>query len=370
MDTRTLTYPKGLEVFRGGWRWRRMVKGQTQTRTLTANSEQEAIEQAVLLNARLKTGTLPMGRSERVPLVRFMREFLVGKAVSEGTRRRYRACIDTFEYWLADHGHKDIAVGNATYTLLSRFFTARATRLIIPNQTRRWTRRLPERGAAKATLNFEKTFLKSIFAEAIRRGLLEKNPLDGIKAPKPRLSEWAEKHHPLKPDEARRFLRAAYDLRKDFGDAATLAIYTGMRAGELRNLEWPDIDFERRLIKVYPKDGWRPKGRSGMVPMCRKVFDVVMSRNKTDKYVLSGDTPVSKGLWLRLTKQAARKAGLTPQLRWHDLRHSCATMLRAAGVNLETIMLILRHHDIRMTMIYAAPSYEELLKAVGRIGGT
>jgi hypothetical protein len=82
MDAKTVSYPRGLESFRGGWRWRRTVKKETCTRTLKVESEQEAVEQAILLNARLKAGTLPMGQSERVPLARFMREFLAGKATT------------------------------------------------------------------------------------------------------------------------------------------------------------------------------------------------------------------------------------------------------------------------------------------------
>jgi integrase len=370
-------HPRGLESYRGRWRWRRILRGEETTVYLKAESEAEAVEQAIVLNVQRRNGTLPQAvpRQRVCQFVKFMRDWLEHRPVSCGTRRRYRAMIETVEYWLNERGRADISIGSVNYNLMADYFRDRSTRLIIPNEERDFTRKFPEQGASKATLNCERAFLRSIFLEAMRRGYLEKNPLNGISCPHPRLQEWAVKHHPLKADEAERFLKAAYALSRDFGDVATVAVYTGMRSGELRALEWSAVDFETRLIKVFPKMGWKPKGTAGMVPMCQRVVEVLQSRSRDSEYVFaqerqrgSGLRVVNKGEWLALTKKAAVAAGLTPQLRFHDLRHSCATMLRAAGVNLETIQLILRHHDLRMTMLYAAPSYEELLSAVERIG--
>jgi integrase len=67
---------------------------------------------------------------------------------------------------------------------------------------------------------------------------------------------------------------------------------------------------------------------------------------------------------LEKLKLIQAKAGITGHLRVHDLRHTCGATLRKKGVPLETIMGILRHADIRETLIYAPYHIEEGKKAI------
>jgi hypothetical protein len=125
-----------------------------------------------------------------------MRDWLEHRPVSFGTRRRYRAMIDTVKYWLNERGRADISIGSVNYNLMADHFRTRATRLIISHAERAFLRKLLESGASKATLNCERSFLRSIFLEAVRRGYLDKNPLNGISCPAPRLQEWAINRRP------------------------------------------------------------------------------------------------------------------------------------------------------------------------------
>ena len=67
---------------------------------------------------------------------------------------------------------------------------------------------------------------------------------------------------------------------------------------------------------------------------------------------------------LDMLKRAQKIAGIPGRLRIHDLRHTCAATLRRKGAPLETIMGIMRHADIRETLIYAPYSVEEGRRAI------
>ena len=74
---------------------------------------------------------------------------------------------------------------------------------------------------------------------------------------------------------------------------------------------------------------------------------------------------------LALLKKAQARAGIPGRLRIHDLRHTLGRRLRKdLGVPLETIMGILRHADIRETLIYAPYSLDEGRAAMGKLDGT
>jgi integrase len=66
---------------------------------------------------------------------------------------------------------------------------------------------------------------------------------------------------------------------------------------------------------------------------------------------------------LKLTQRAAKLAGIK-RIRFHDLRHTYGTLLREKGVPLEVIMQLMRHADIRETMLYAKPDHKAAQNAV------
>jgi integrase len=111
----------------------------------------------------------------------------------------------------------------------------------------------------------------------------------------------------------------------------TLAVGTGMRLDELLHLKWADIDLERRLIAVHRgRHGTTKSGKARYIP----ILDVLMpflrplslNRNGAD-LVFPGENgkPRSKPGVRFPFKQAAQRAGLPEQLRFHDLRHTFAS---------------------------------------------
>lgn len=66
-----------------------------------------------------------------------------------------------------------------------------------------------------------------------------------------------------------------------------MLLFTGMRIGELVNLEWEDIDFERRRIIVRPKEFWKPKGmEERMIPMHPAIFQSLANKTRISSWAL------------------------------------------------------------------------------------
>ncbi len=131
--------------------------------------------------------------------------------------------------------------------------------------------------------------LRHLFNMAIRWGYLEKNPCDGIKA----LPENNRRLRFLNEEEVSKLLEACKEFDRGYlSDVVTLAIYTGMRRGEILNLEWKDIDFERDLICVRD-----PKNRQARyVPMTPTVRKTLLQRREKapegSEFVFLNQAPV------------------------------------------------------------------------------
>lgn len=151
-----------------------------------------------------------------------------------------------------------------------------------------------------------------------------------------------------------------------FKDAADIKKF-GMRLkirepGELLALRASDVDLANRRIVTTRTLRWKPKGTNGVVPMCDIVHDLLkgMKETSTGNFVFSHFDGGSCRLHLLdMLKKVQVMAGIRGNLRVHDLRHTLAVRLRQAGVRLETIMGVMRHADIRETLIYAPYSLTE-----------
>ena len=116
---------------------------------------------------------------------------------------------------------------------------------------------------------------------------------------------------------------------------------------------------------------WKPKGTNGVVPMCSAVRSLLagLAERRSGNFVFAHrDGGSCRVDLLELLKAAQKMAGIGGNLRIHNLRHTLAIRLRRdKGVALEAIMGILRHADIRETLIYAPYSLEEGRAAISRL---
>ncbi len=130
----------------------------------------------------------------------------------------------------------------------------------------------------------------------------------------------------------------------------------------LLGLRVEEVDLAKRDITTQRRYAWKPKGTQGVVPMCAIIYEMLkgMKEASTGNYVFSHfDGGRCRMRLLEMLKKVQIMAGIRGNLRIHDMRHTLAVRLRQAGVRLETIMGVMRHADIRETMIYAPYSLNE-----------
>jgi integrase len=167
----------------------------------------------------------------------------------------------------------------------------------------------------------------------------------------------------LTPEQLKGLLDAiAKDTHPHAGAMMKLALFAGMRRGELFKLKWPDVDFQRAFITLKdPKGG--PDQRIPLNDGAREVLDAIP---RTDsEFVFPGRDGKQRVEIHKATAAIRSAAGLPKTFRpLHGLRHVFASMLASSGkVDLYQLQKLLTHKDPRMTQRYAHLTDESLKKA-------
>lgn len=157
------------------------------------------------------------------------------------------------------------------------------------------------------------------------------------------------------------------DSNTQVANLMKLALFTGMRRGELLNLRWKDIDFDRGFITLKDTKG----GKDQAIPMNDTARDVLNFHPKGDGvYVFPGSSGGKRATVDVAVNKIKKAAGLPKDFRpLHGLRHSYASMLASSGkVDIYTLQRLLTHKDPRMTQRYAFLRDEALKRASGLAG--
>ncbi len=149
---------------------------------------------------------------------------------------------------------------------------------------------------------------------------------------------------------------------------------TGMRKAELENLEWSDVDFKRRKIKIQRKDFWTPKTGEREIPINQGTYDLLAKLMKENDTGLESDfvfphrdgSRIKDKLREQLIK-IAPKAKIEGLTKLHSLRHTYASHLVMNGVDLPTVQKLMGHSDIQTTMIYSHLAPDHLADAVEKL---
>lgn len=316
-------------------------------------------------------------------------------AAQEAKEKTFGAYLENnYLPWVSQRqrGHKETA---RLLTGEFSFLADQPLHEISPGALARWQTQMLAKGLAPATVNRRLAVLKAALQHAVSVELLDFNPLARMKpqkldrAPKPRF---------LSPEEEGR-LREALQHRQDLHrqerdryiewqrargipplppitefytdhmmPIVLLAMNTGLRRNELFQLEWKDVDLERRQITVQ---GAKAKSRqTRAVPLNQEATSVLKQwKSQCDaRYSLVFPSPATgkafdnvNTAWEKLRKDAAVK-----EFRFHDLRHHFASSLVMRSVDLNTVRDLLGHAEITTTLRYAhlAPEHRAVAVAL------
>lgn len=211
------------------------------------------------------------------------------------------------------------------------------------------------KGAGERTVDMRVGALRTMLAWAVQQGHLRANPLAGwdalAKRAQPRRQRGA-----LTEFEMAALLRAS---PPELADVWRFVLGTGLRTGELTAMEWEDVDWQAPAVRVRAETSKSRRERS--VPL-RDDLVAVLRRQRQRQAGAGYETrllfPNGAGRpWGNLSrrlKPCLAAAGLAQSIDVHTLRHTFASHLVAAGVDVATLQTLLGHSSAMVTLnVYA-----------------
>jgi integrase len=244
-------------------------------------------------------------------------------------------------------------------------------RALTPTHVRGLYRNKTDAGFSPRTVQYVHVTLHKALKQAVNDGLVPRNVTEAVKPPQLR----REEIKPLTSKQAKMFLKA---VRGDQLEALyVLAITAGLRQGELLGLRWEDLDIERGTLQICrtlsgSKQGNPifsvPKTAKGKrsVKLTEKALEALKRHREVqlkEMQCLAGlwqehglvfttqkGTPINRqNLVTRSFKPFLDRAGL-PKIRFHDLRHTCATLMLCGGIHPKVVQELLGHASVTVTL--------------------
>ena len=237
-------------------------------------------------------------------------------------------------------------------------------------------------GTSKAVIGIIHSVLHLAFEQAMKWGLIGRNPVDAVIKPKRKSKEIKT----LDENQTRALLSTVVNTR--YQALFWMAITTGLRKGELLGLKWSDLDWRKKQIQVQrqiqriQKEGLvfcELKSKSGkrivvlsdeMINKLQQHLDLQdMGKSFAGDQWQENDlifpsnngTPMDGHHILDKFKKLLKQAEL-PDMRFHDLRHTAATLMLKQGVHPKIVQERLGHSNITMTLntySHVLPSMQE-----------
>jgi integrase len=194
------------------------------------------------------------------------------------------------------------------------------------------------------TINRKLAFLKHLLSKAVEWGKVNENPLKKVRLYR---EDHARTRFLTDEEEANLLACCGPPLKP----LVVTALNTGFRASELLSLTWQDVDFRRGLASV--RAGYAMNGEARSIPM-NDTLTMLMKSGKL--HAAEGDQVFCNRhsqpyrSFRTAFERAVRQAGIQ-DFTFHDLRHTFASRLVMAGVDLPTVKELLGHKDITMTTL-------------------
>jgi len=279
----------------------------------------------------------------------------------EKREEQERTFAELMDRYLKEHAVKQMSkrsFNGYTKNLLP-FFKGYTLAQITPKRIVAYKAKRYADGVAPATINRELACMKKAFNLAIREWeWCRENPVARVSMEKERnrRDRW------LSTGEEDRLLQVARPWLKDI---ILFALNTGMRMGEIRELTWEGVDLFRKTVTVFRSKN----GERRTIPINSLVLDVLKSKAKVrsvkSDYVFPSETyTLLDDSHLRRAFRGAMKLAHIERFHFHDLRHTFATRLVQAGIDLYKVQCLLGHKSSIMTQRYAHHYPESLREGV------
>jgi site-specific recombinase XerD len=265
------------------------------------------------------------------------------------------------ERYLADHAAKKSEPRHyrGYAKRLTAFFGGRTLAEITPKLIADYKALRYAAGLKPASINRELASLKKAFNLAVREWeWCRENPVSKVSMER----ENNQRDRWLSVEEEARLLQSCPPWLHEL---VTFALHTGMRMGEILELTWRGVDVSRRTVMVVRSKN----GERRTIPVNHTVLSVLKEKAKlrslkTDLVFCSKTfTPMESGHLRRSLRLALSKATIE-DFHFHDLRHTFATRLVQAGVDLYKVQRLLGHKSPIMTQRYAHHYPESLREGV------
>lgn len=303
--------------------------------------------------------------------------------VFEGENRTLAAFLDG---WL--EGTVKGSVKTTTYESYERVIRchikpelgSRKVKTLAPDHVQALYQRKLDAGLASGTVRLVHSVLSRALDQAVKWGTVPRNVCKATTPPKPD----SEEIKPLDAEQSRKILETASGER--FESLYVLAVTAGLRIGELLGLRWQDLDLENAVLCVRrtkstakggpafttPKNG---KGRS--MKLTRQAVEALKAHRAAQNverlkvgnlwedhglvFCTHGGKPLDSHNVARTSfKPLLERAGL-PDIRFHDLRHTCATLLLSRGHHPKLVQELLGHASVALTL----DRYSHVLPGMG-----
>ncbi|MHC5372251.1 site-specific integrase [Enterococcus sp. LJL120] len=167
-----------------------------------------------------------------------------------------------------------------------------------------------------------------------------------------------------------------------------IALYSGMRIGEISGLRWSDIDFEDDLIyirrtvsRIFNLDSTKsktkliigsPKSESSIreIPIAKNLKNYLMDKRSfaTSEYVIASQNGLTEPRSITNRFKKCLNEAKLQDINFHSLRHTFATRCLEQGMDVASLSKILGHHSIKMTLdTYAGSLMETRRKGISKI---
>lgn len=221
---------------------------------------------------------------------------------------------------------------------------------------RNYIKAMKDKGNCKNTISTKISILKSLFKWLSREDYIKKNIMDKIIKPKTE-------------DKSRKFLTEEeiekirqVDMKLIDRVLFEVLYSSGIRVSEVVNLNWEDINFTTRELKVKQGKGSKDRVTFLSIKAILLLRKYRRNRNDSDKCVFRSNyrRRMSKSSIIRHIKEITRKADIGKKVTPHHLRHSCATHLLKSGMSLDMVQKVLGHSKVSTTQLYAKTNMDDV----------